>query len=468
MILEGRSTVDQSLLTGESKPVRGCRGDRVHAGTVNLAARIASACRCRGRPDARRQADAVGGRVQSPAAPIVQFADRVAGWFVIVVSLAGHADLRHLVVARPSRAVDHAVALLIVTCPCALGLATPLAMTVALGRAAKRQILIKGGEVLELLARSRRYWCSTKLVRSPPGVLPLSHGSVTRRSSRWSRPWSGIRRIRSPRPSSRLLRPRYDPDARNSLEVVDCQQQHGAGLAGTVAGRTVVVGSMSYLRSQQVTVSEPFEQAEQDAINAGASPVLVGVDGQCVAVGSLDDPLRDDAVESVGRLQKDGWRIAIVSGDHPRVVARVGERLELQPDRVIGGASPEEKVAYVERARVAERVVMVGDGVNDAAALSAASVGIAVHGGAEASLAAADVYLNRPGLSAIAELVAAARSTLRTIHRSLAISLVYNGIAASLAMAGLIGPLFAAILMPISSFSVLALAFFSPTFGEAR
>jgi Cu2+-exporting ATPase len=156
----------------------------------------------------------------------------------------------------------------------------------------------------------------------------------------------------------------------------------------------------------------------------------------------------------------------VLSGDHPQVVADVGRQLELEPAQVHGGESPEQKVAFIERAAAAGRVVMVGDGVNDAAALSAATVGIAVHGGAEPSLAAADVYLNRPGLTPIVELTGAARNTLRTIHRSLAVSLVYNVVAASLAVAGLIGPLFAAILMPISSFTVLAFAYLSPTFGD--
>jgi len=192
----------------------------------------------------------------------------------------------------------------------------------------------------------------------------------------------------------------------------------------------------------------------------------VGVDGAGGAVGWLDDPLRDDAAHALTRLEADGWQPEILSGDHPDVVARVGKRLQLPSQRILGGATPEQKVAHVEQAAQAGPVVMVGDGVNDAAALSAATVGIAVHGGAEASLAAADVYLNRPGLSAIAELVTAARNTLRTIRRSLAVSLAYNAVAASLAMAGLIGPLVAAILMPISSFTVLALAFFSRTFGD--
>jgi P-type Cu2+ transporter len=158
--------------------------------------------------------------------------------------------------------------------------------------------------------------------------------------------------------------------------------------------------------------------------------------------------------------------VRILSGDHPGVVQAVAARLDVPAHDAIGGATPEDKVARVRQAASEGRVVMVGDGVNDAAALSAATVGIAVHGGAEASLAAADVYLNRSGLMPIVDLIHAARNTMRTIRRCLAASLCYNTLAASLAVAGLISPLLAAILMPISSFTVLALAYAARTFGD--
>jgi Cu2+-exporting ATPase len=208
--------------------------------------------------------------------------------------------------------------------------------------------------------------------------------------------------------------------------------------------------------------------AEQAAITAGATPVLVGVDGHCVAIAGLGDPIREDAPEAFEQLRRLGWNVHILSGDHPEVVAAVGDRLAVPSDQSIGGASPEEKVQFVKRLATGGSVVMVGDGVNDAAALSAATVGIAVHGGAEASLAAADVYLSRGGLTPIIDLIRAARNTVRTIRRSLAASLCYNAIAATLAIAGLISPLTAAILMPISSFTVLTLAYVSRTFGGRK
>jgi len=199
-------------------------------------------------------------------------------------------------------------------------------------------------------------------------------------------------------------------------------------------------------------------------VGKGATPVLVGANGECVAVAALTDPLRDDAAEAVEGLRRAGWRPCVLSGDHPEVVAAVARRLGIPETDTFGGTTPEEKVARVQHAIAAGPVVMVGDGVNDAAALSAATVGIAVHGGAEASLSAADVYLNRPGLTPILEIITASRRTLRTIRQCLAVSLCYNAVAAALAITGLIGPLTAAVLMPISSFSVLIIAFTARTF----
>jgi Cu2+-exporting ATPase len=237
-------------------------------------------------------------------------------------------------------------------------------------------------------------------------------------------------------------------------------------LTGCVDGRQIVVGSPRFVESQGIVIDSDKQQVRDETIQSGATPVLVAVDGHAVAVVGLGDPLREDTAAAVHRLTGLGWVPHVLSGDHPDVVAAVARQLGIPDQHATGSAAPEDKVQYVRQVAASGNVVMVGDGVNDAAALSAATVGIAVHGGAEASLSAADVYLNRPGLTPILDLIAAARNTLRTIHRSLAASLCYNAVAASLAIAGIIGPLTAAVLMPISSFTVLAIAFASRTFKD--
>jgi Cu2+-exporting ATPase len=177
--------------------------------------------------------------------------------------------------------------------------------------------------------------------------------------------------------------------------------------------------------------------------------------------------VQEDAKRSVATLRDRGWQPRVLSGDHPRLVREVARRIGLEETEVEGGASPERKADVVANEVQRERnVVMVGDGVNDAAALSAATVGVAVHGGAEASLAAADVFIRRPGLEPLVSLFDGARRTVGVIRRNIVVSLFYNLITGSLAMAGLINPLIAAVLMPLSSLTVVTLSYRSRTFTD--
>jgi P-type Cu2+ transporter len=464
IVLEGQSSVDRALLTGESLPLAVEPGIAVHAGTVNLSSRLVVQVESVGEETRVGRLMHLVEEHSRNRPPIVQFADRVAGRFVRIVLAVAAITFLSWVWFSPAKAIDNAVALLIVTCPCALGLATPLAMTIAVGRAARRHILVKGSEVLEALNR--------------PGVIFLDKtGTLTAgRISLVS--WQGDETVRplvsalerlSAHPIARALAEqgeRSREQGAGSTGVCDVEQTVGGGIAGTVAGRRLVVGSPAFVQQQGCSIPAEIEEAQCAAIAATATPVLVAVDGTAVAVAGLGDPLRPDAAASVHRLRQLGWKIRILSGDHPQVVVAIARQLGIDPSDAIGAASPEAKLAAVRAAAAGGTVVMVGDGVNDAAALSAATVGIAVHGGAEASLAAANVYLTRPGLAPILALADAARATLRAIRRCFVVSICYNCLTGGLAVAGLISPLTAAILMPISSFTVFTLAYTVRTFGD--
>ena len=201
-----------------------------------------------------------------------------------------------------------------------------------------------------------------------------------------------------------------------------------------------------------------------ELVRRGETPVAIAVDGAIVAVAGLADPLRADAPAAIGALAALGWRVEILSGDDPRVAARVGAALGLPAASCRGGISPEAKLAHVQAARRTGPVVMVGDGVNDAAAIAAATCGIAVSGAAEIAIEAADIYLRSPSIGAIAETARGARATLATIRRSLVVSLAYNLLAGTLAVTGVVHPLIAAALMPLSSLTVLASSMRSKAF----
>jgi Cu2+-exporting ATPase len=215
-----------------------------------------------------------------------------------------------------------------------------------------------------------------------------------------------------------------------------------------------MVGAPAWVRAR-ADASRHFVVAADDLARVGKTPVLVAVDGQVVAAAGFADTLRPDAAAAVDELRAKGWRVSILSGDDPRIVRAIGARLGLPAGAGRGGVTPEGKLAAVREAIGAGPVIMVGDGVNDAAAMAAATCGIAVHGAAEASIDAADVLVRRPGLAALVELFDGAAATMSVIRRNLRVSLAYNLIGGTLAVTGLIHPLVAAVMMPLSSLSVL-------------
>lgn len=456
-IERGASTVDESLLTGEPRPRDVQPGQRVAAGTVNVAGRLEVRAEAAGAESRIGKLMQLVEQAARQPAPIVRLADRIAGYFTAAMLLLAVATASAWLLIDPGRALDNATALLIVTCPCALGLSTPLTLTVAIGRAARRGFLVKGGLTLEVLARR--------------GTIFLDKtGTLTQGRMRlleWlgddaARPLvKAVERHSSHPIAQALVEALADqPD----LPASDVQQFASGGIQGHVAGRRVQVGSPRFILSGGAAVSDQVREHIAGLLRRARTPVLVAIDGSVIAVAGMGDPLRSDAKTAVDGLRDLGWKIAILSGDHPRVVAAVGESLGIAPEECHGEVAPERKLAIVREALSRGPVVMIGDGVNDSAALAAASVGIAVQGGAEASLAAAPVYLNRPGLTPIVELMTSARRAYRAIRRGLAVSIFYNAVAAALAISGVINPLIAAILMPISSFTVLSIALSARTF----
>lgn len=196
------------------------------------------------------------------------------------------------------------------------------------------------------------------------------------------------------------------------------------------------------------------------------TPVLIAVDGEVVARAGFGDPLRSTAPQMVRELQRHGWQVRLLSGDAPHVVQAVASALGIPEEQAEGGASPERKREAIAAARAEGTVVMVGDGVNDAAAIAAATVGIAVRGGAEASMAAADVYLAKQGVASLGELFAGARRTTNVIQRNMAVALGYNAISVAMAMMGILDPLFAAVLMPLGSVTVILATWRATTFPK--
>ncbi len=447
IVTRGTSAVDASLLTGEARPVDVAPDDAVHAGTVNVAAPLVIRATAVGE-ETRVGALVASIEALSAKAPIERLVDRIASRFVPIVTLASLLTFIGWSFVSPTLGAEHAMALLIVTCPCALALATPLAVTVALGRAARRGILIKGADALERLATPGTIFLDKT------GTLTVGQLAIASwRGDTDARSLAACLERSSAHPIARAMSASADAD----FTATDVREELGRGISGRVDGKRVIVGAPPWVRRQcHRTPHGDIESWISDTVRDAETPIAIAVDGLVVAIAGLADPLRPDARSALDALVKLGWRPEILSGDDARVVAAIGAQLGLSPERCHGEVSPERKRLMIEAARASGPVAMVGDGVNDAAAIAAATCGIAVAGAAEIAIEAADVVLRSPSIAAIAATAEGAIATLQTIRRSLRISLTYNLTVGILAIAGVIHPLIAALLMPASSLTVLA------------
>lgn len=468
LVSRGNSSLDMSLLSGESVPCAVAPGSEVPAGAVNQGGQLWVVASSTGQETRVARLLQQVEQALSQRTPLLTQAQRVAGKFtLLVLGLAGLTFAIHAP-SSPWVAFQHALALLIVACPCALAMATPLALSAAASQAAKKKILFFRIEALERLATA----CD--IVLDKTGTLTVGQLSLVspRGDAQWWRLAAQAEGI-SAHPVARAVRQASFVDSQEEADLEDIQEILGQGVRALHQGAPLLVGSERFVR-QEAECSPEVEAWLQDRPQA-ASPLLVAWAGQVRAVAWLMDRIQPQMAASLLILHKQGHRLSLLSGDHPQVVQAVAQALCEEAGEpglfaeLAAGVSPEEKLAFIAaRSGQGRPVVMVGDGVNDAAALARADVGISVHGAAEASRLSADVYLAAAGAGDLVDLVEGARRTLRVIRRGMVFSLAYNAIGISLAVAGFLNPLLAAILMPISSLTVVTNAFRSRMFLDPQ
>jgi Cu2+-exporting ATPase len=454
-IERGEAAIHRGVLDGESRPRSAGPGDEVAAGTTNLSGVLfvrATASGARTRVgQLMTWIDERGAR----RAPAVQRADRLGGWFVAGVLLAAGLAAAWWWGDSPAQAARVAVAILVVSCPCALGMATPLALAVACGRAARRGIFIKHDDVLEALAGADVVVLDKTgtLTRGVPRVA--SQALAPEVADAGTLELAGALEASSNHPLARAIA-QLAGATRREVEVLEDRAGHG--VRGLVDGREVCVGRPEWVAHDLRALPEELAGALARAERAGQTAALVSVDGVPAALVALEDELRPEAARVVGGLRAQGARPVILSGDRQGAVDEVARALGIPAEDALGMVSPEDKLAHIERLQAGgASVVMVGDGVNDALAMQRADAAIAVAGGAQVSLVAADAFLTEPGLGGVEELARGARQVGRVVGRHIAWALGYNAVCVALAAAGWIDPLAAAVLMPLSS-AALALS----------
>ncbi|MEO1534984.1 MAG: heavy metal translocating P-type ATPase [Planctomycetota bacterium] len=448
VVVKGTSHVDQAVLTGEPRPIAVAEGDAVPAGAVNTSSVL------------RVKAEAVGantriGRVLESIArlsrerlPVIGRAERVAKPFVITVTSLATLCMLIWLHKGWELALDHTTALLIVACPCALALATPLVTAVAIGDAAKRGRLIKGADVFDRMRLCNRVFLdktgtvtrgrfAVQSIAGDEAIIPLA---------------AAIER-ETPHPIASAI-----AELNADLTASETTVAIGKGVEGFVDDVRVAVGQQAFVESVTGASCEHLTGEAVAATELGNTVVFAADSTGRACVIALGDEIRNDARSLIANLHARGKRVSILSGDDPTTVRLIAAQLGLDEADALGGMSPDEKLATIESALEEGPVAMAGDGVNDAAALAKATCGIAVHGGAEASLAAADVYITADDLDQIVQLADSSGKVVSAVKKCLMVSLSYNVAASSMALAGLMSPLIAAFLMPTSSLTVVLMA----------
>ncbi|MYZ34805.1 MULTISPECIES: heavy metal translocating P-type ATPase [unclassified Streptomyces] len=457
-VVEGSSAIDASMLTGESVPVEVSVGDTVTGATLNAGGRlVVEATRIGADTQLARMARLVED-AQNGKAAAQRLADRISAVFVpVVIGLA----LATLAVWLGSgsgltAAFTAAVAVLIIACPCALGLATPTALLVGTGRGAQLGILIKGPEVLESTRRADTIVLDkTGTVTTGKMTLLATHTAPTTDEAEVLR-LAGALEHASEHPVARAVAAGA-VERTGSLPVPeDFTNVPGLGVQGSVDGHTVLVGRAQLLADREIRLPADLERRRAEAEAAGRTAIAVAWDGEARAVLEVADAVKETSPEAVRRLRALGLTPILLTGDNKAVAASVAAEVGIDPDQVIAEVMPEDKVDVIKKLQAEGRsVAMVGDGVNDAAALAQADLGLAMGTGTDAAIEAGDLTLVRGDLRATADAIRLARRTLTTIRVNLFWAFAYNVAAIPLAAAGLLNPMIAGAAMAFSSVFVV-------------
>ncbi|WP_139991116.1 heavy metal translocating P-type ATPase [Paenibacillus paridis] len=456
-VLEGASTVDESMLTGESMPVEKSMGDKLIGATINKNGALRMQAEKVGKQTALAQIIRVVEEAQGSKAPIQRVADRISGIFVpIVTALAAVAFVVWYFVVEPGdvgNALEKAIAVLVIACPCALGLATPTSIMAGSGRAAELGVLFKGGEHLE-----STHHVDT-IVLDKTGTVTKGKPELTdvRAAAGFEEEmllsWVGAAERNSEHPVAEAL---VAGIAARSIPMPDAQKFEavpGYGIEAEVDGQQLLIGTRKLMEKHSVSIQSVLE--EQQALESeGKTVMLIAVNGAYAGLVAVADTVKETSAAAVASLKKLGLDVIMLTGDNERTAKAIAAQVGIE--RVLAEVLPEQKAKAVQDLQAEGRkVAMVGDGMNDAPALVAADIGMAIGGGTDVAIEAADITLMRGDLNSIADAIRMSRVTMANIKQNLFWALAYNVIGIPIAAAGFLAPWLAGAAMALSSVSVV-------------
>ena len=461
VVLEGTSAVNESALTGESIPVDKAIGDKVSAATTNQSGFLRCEATRVGEDTTLAQIIKMVSDAAATKAPIAKIADTVSGFFVpAVISIAVVTTIVWLLLGHElGYALARGISVLVISCPCALGLATPVAIMVGNGLGAKNGILFKTAASLEAAGRTQivaldKTGTITEGAPRVTDLLPAEGVSETELLT-----LAAALESRSEHPLAKAVLADAEAKAITPPEVTDFAALPGNGLAAKLDGMGIYAGNAAFIQTKLTLPAALAQQAEKLA-SEGKTPLFFGGAGRLLGVIAVADTIKEDSPEAIRQLQNMGIRVVMLTGDNQRTADAIGRQAGV--DEVIAGVLPDGKEAVIRQLQASGKVAMVGDGINDAPALTRADTGIAIGAGTDVAIDAADVVLMNSKLSDVPAAIRLSRATLRNIHENLFWAFIYNIIGIPLA-AGLfipfgltLNPMFGAAAMSLSSFCVVS------------
>lgn len=461
VVLEGTSAVNESALTGESIPVDKAVGDKVSAATTNQSGFLRCEATRVGEDTTLAQIIKMVSDAAATKAPIAKIADTVSGFFVpAVISIAVVTTIVWLMLGHElGYALARGISVLVISCPCALGLATPVAIMVGNGLGAKNGILFKTAASLEAAGRTQIVALDKTgtITEGAPRVTDLLPAEGVTETELLT--LAAALESRSEHPLAKAVLADAEAKAITSPEVTDFAALPGNGLAAKLDGMDIYAGNAAFIQTKLTLPAALAQQAEKLAAE-GKTPLFFGGAGRLLGVIAVADTIKEDSPEAIRQLQNMGIRVVMLTGDNQRTADAIGRQAGV--DEVIAGVLPDGKEAVIRQLQASGKVAMVGDGINDAPALTRADTGIAIGAGTDVAIDAADVVLMNSKLSDVPAAIRLSRATLRNIHENLFWAFIYNIIGIPLA-AGLfipfgltLNPMFGAAAMSLSSFCVVS------------